>query len=100
MAGLPILVKFAKDVLYIANLAELNYIKKDEAHRCIRIGAAAKLEDIYNHVDTPALLKDIIREIGSPGIRHSATLGRQYRQRLTRWRQFSRPLSLMPKLFY
>ena len=72
-AGTP--PKFAKDVLYIANLAELNYIKKDEEHRCVGIGAAAKLEDIYNHVDTPALLKDIIREIGSPGIRHSATLG-------------------------
>ena len=72
-AGTP--PKFVKDVLYIANLEELNYIKKDEAHNCLRIGAATKLEDICHHDDVPDLLKDVIREIGSPGIRHSGTLG-------------------------
>jgi len=71
-AGTP--PKFNKDVLYIANLEELNYIKKDEKRNCVLIGAATKLEDISHHPDVPALLKDIIYEIGSPGIRHSATL--------------------------
>ncbi|MDY0344953.1 MAG: FAD binding domain-containing protein [Bacilli bacterium] len=71
-AGTP--PKFMKDVLYIANLEELNYVKKDGKRNCVLIGASSKLEDISHHPDVPNLLKDIIREIGSPGIRHSATL--------------------------
>lgn len=72
-AGTP--PKFTKDVLYIANLEELNYIKLDEQANVLRIGSATKLEDILKHNDVPALLRDIIKEIGSPGIRHSGTLG-------------------------
>ena len=71
-AGTP--PKFTKDVCYIANLEELNYIKKDDKRNSIVIGACSKLEDISHHPDVPDLLKEVIREIGSPGIRHSATL--------------------------
>ncbi|MFA5422110.1 MAG: FAD binding domain-containing protein [Bacilli bacterium] len=67
--------KFAKDVLYIANLDELNYIKFNDEKDALLIGAATKLEDIRLHPGVPDLLKDIIREIGSPSIRHSGTLG-------------------------
>ena len=63
-AGTP--PKFTKDVCYIANLEELNYIKKDDKRNSIVIGACSKLEDISHHPDVPDLLKKVIREIGSP----------------------------------
>lgn len=72
-AGTP--PRFAKDVLYIANLKELNYIQVDQKSKVLRIGAATKLEDISDHKDVPELLRKIIKEIGSPGIRHSGTIG-------------------------
>lgn len=72
-AGTP--PRFAKDVLYIANLKELEYIHVDAKDNSLHIGAASKLEDISHHNDVPNLLQSIIKEIGSPGIRHSGTIG-------------------------
>lgn len=71
-AGTP--PKFTKDVLYMANVDELNYIKLSEDKKFVHIGATTKLEDILRSEIVPNLLRDIIKEIGSPGIRHSATL--------------------------
>ncbi|NLN80326.1 MAG: xanthine dehydrogenase family protein subunit M [Erysipelotrichia bacterium] len=67
--------KFSKNVLYIANLKELDFIRFDEKTCLSHIGAATKLEDIHTHEKVPPLLKDIIGDIGGPGIRHSGTLG-------------------------
>lgn len=72
-AGTP--PRFAKDVLYIANLKELEYIHVDDKDNSLHIGSASKLEDISHHKEVPGLLQSIIKEIGSPGIRHSGTIG-------------------------
>ena len=70
-AGTP--PKFAKDVLYIANLKELDHIVVTEDE--VIIGAATKLEDIASNEHVPGVLRDVIKDIGGPGIRHEGTLG-------------------------
>lgn len=69
-SGMPI--GFKRPILYISHIDELNYIKEDDKN--IYIGAATKLESILNSEYTPRLLKDIIIEMASPAIRHTATL--------------------------
>ena len=68
-----LLPNFDKDVLYIANIEELNYIKKDE-NGDLHIGATTKLVDILNNKFTPMLMKEIINELASPNIRNMATM--------------------------
>ncbi len=68
-----LLPNFDKDILYVANIEELNYIKQDE-NGDFHIGATTKLVDILNHELTPTLMKDIIRELASPNIRNMATM--------------------------
>jgi len=67
-----LLPNFDKDVIYIANLEELNYIKKEDNK--IIIGATTKYIDIMNCSLIPQILKDIIIEIASPSLRNMATL--------------------------
>lgn len=68
-----LLPAFDKDVIYLANLNELNYVKKDENGK-VHIGASTKYVDILASEDTPKLMKDIIIEIAGPNIRNMATL--------------------------
>ena len=63
---------FDKDVLYIANLKELQYIFEDE--KGVHIGAGTKYKDIENSELVPELLKQIIHELASPNIRNMATM--------------------------
>jgi CO/xanthine dehydrogenase FAD-binding subunit len=63
---------FENKVMYIANLEELNYIKKIDDH--LHIGAVTPLTDILNHKDTPRMLKDAIEIMASPAIRNCATI--------------------------
>lgn len=69
-AGTP--PHFEKNVLYLANLSELNYVRT-EGHE-IAIGAVTPLETILNSQLTPSLLKTVIAEMASPAIRHTGTL--------------------------
>lgn len=65
-------IDFKKDVIYIANLEELQGIKEDENY--IYIGACEPLEAILEYKETPQILKDTILEMASPAIRHTGTL--------------------------
>jgi len=69
-ADLPPL--FNTNLLYAFNLEELKYVIKDEKQ--IRIGSMTSLEMLLHHPDVPQLLKDVIIEMASPGIRSVATL--------------------------
>ena len=68
-----LLPNFDKDILYVVNIDELNYIKLDE-NGDLHIGATTKLVDILNNQSTPTLMKEIINELASPNIRNMATL--------------------------
>lgn len=63
---------FNTNILYTFNLEELKYVIKEESK--IRIGSMTSLETLLHHPDVPQLLKDVILEMASPGIRHVATL--------------------------
>lgn len=63
---------FDKDVCYIANLKELQYIYEDE--KGVHIGAGTKYRDIEACELVPELLKQIIHELASPNIRNMATM--------------------------
>jgi|LGVF01.2.fsa_nt_gb CO/xanthine dehydrogenase FAD-binding subunit len=64
--------KFDKDVIYIFNLKELNYIKKTNSF--LRIGATTPVSDVLEHQDTPKLLKEAISIMASPALRNLATI--------------------------
>lgn len=63
---------FDKDVCYIANLEELQYIFEDE--KGVHIGAGTKFSDIEDNELVPEILKQIIHELASPNIRNMATM--------------------------
>ena len=67
-----LLPTFEKDILYISNLEELNYVKEDE--KGVHIGASTKYRDLENNELVPQMLRDVIREIASPNIRNMATI--------------------------
>ncbi len=67
-----VLPNFDKDICYVANLKELQYIKEDEEG--LHIGAGTKFVDIENNILVPDLLKQIISELASPNIRNMATM--------------------------
>ena len=67
-----LLPTFEKDILYISNLEDLNYIKNDE--KGIHIGATTKYRDILKNKYVPQMLKDVVSEVASPNIRNMATL--------------------------
>ncbi len=63
---------FDRNLLYAFNLDELKYVIKEETQT--RIGSMTSLETLLHHPHTPKLLKDVIKEMASPGIRNVATL--------------------------
>lgn len=67
-----IVPNFDKDVCYIANLEELQYIFEDE--KGVHIGAGTKFSDIEANELVPEILKQIIHELASPNIRNMATM--------------------------
>lgn len=67
-----LLPKFSSNMLYVFNLEELKYVIKED-HQ-IRIGSMTSLETLLHHPDVPQLLKDVILDMASPGIRNMATL--------------------------
>jgi CO/xanthine dehydrogenase FAD-binding subunit len=67
-----IVPNFDKDVCYVSNLKELQYIYEDE--QGVHIGAGTKFVDIENSMIVPDLLKQIIHELASPNIRNMATM--------------------------
>jgi len=64
--------KFENKVMYIANLKELNYIKRIDDH--LHIGATTPLTDVLNNEDTPKMLKEAIEIMASPALRNCATI--------------------------
>jgi CO/xanthine dehydrogenase FAD-binding subunit len=64
---------FKNDVIFISHLPELAYVFKDEEG--IHIGSAMTLEELLHHDDVPTLLKDALKIMGSPAIRHMGTIG-------------------------
>jgi CO/xanthine dehydrogenase FAD-binding subunit len=66
-------IDFKDNILYIANLEELQGIKEEDEF--IAIGACEPLESIMENKLTPKILKDTILEMASPAIRHIGTLG-------------------------
>ena len=63
---------FDKDVCYIANLEELQYIFEDE--KGVHIGAGTKFSDIEENELVPEIIKQIIHELASPNIRYKPTM--------------------------
>ena len=68
-----LLPNFDKDVLYINNLQELNYINVDK-DKNVHIGSTTRYVQIENSNLVPSIYKDVIKEIASPNIRNMATL--------------------------
>ena len=67
-----LLPNFDKDVCYIANIKELQYICEDE--KGVHIGAGTKFIDIEENVIIPDLIRQIVEELASPNIRNMATM--------------------------
>jgi xanthine dehydrogenase FAD-binding subunit len=63
---------FQTNMLYAFNLDELKYVNKEQDQ--IKIGSMTSLETLLHHPDVPDLLKEVIIEVASPGIRNMATL--------------------------
>lgn len=63
---------FDRDVIYVMNLKELDYVKKDE--KGIHIGATTRFVDIEKSPLVPEIYKIVIREIASNNIRNMATM--------------------------
>ena len=68
-----VLPSFDKDVIYVMNLKELDYVKKDDNGN-IRIGAATRFTDIERSPLVPEIYKIVIKEIASNNIRNMATM--------------------------
>ena len=63
---------FDKDILYVANLKELDYIKEDKKN--IYVGAETRYIEMLESPFIPAEFKQVISEIASPAIRNMATM--------------------------
>lgn len=64
---------FDKDILYVMNIKELDYIKTD-AEGNLRIGAMNRYCELLNSSLVPDIFKTVFNEIASPNIRNMATL--------------------------
>lgn len=67
-----LLPTFDKDILYVANLKELDYIKEDKSK--IYIGAETRYSEMLESPLIPDVFKMVIKEIASPAIRNMATM--------------------------
>ena len=68
-----LLPNFDKDVIYVMNLKELDYVKKDEKGS-VHIGATTRFVDIEKSPLVPEIYKVVIRELASTNIRNMATM--------------------------
>lgn len=68
-----LLPNFDKDVLYVMNIKELDYIKVDSEGN-LRIGAMNRYCELINSSLVPDIFKTVFKEIASPNIRNMATL--------------------------
>ena len=71
--GSGLLPNFDKDILYVMNIKELDYIKID-AEGNLRIGAMNRYCELINSSLVPDIFKTVFKEIASPNIRNMATL--------------------------
>ena len=69
-SGLP--PTFDKDILYVSNLEELDYIKEDKDN--IYVGSETKFSELLDSPIIPSIFKDVIKELASPAIRNMATI--------------------------
>lgn len=67
-----LLPKFDKDVIFVSHIKEIKKLYSDSEG--LHIGAGVTLDEIYNHKETPEILKEAIGEVASINIRHFATL--------------------------
>ena len=63
---------FESPAIFLYHLRELNYIKEEDD--MLVIGGMTPMEDLLCHASVPQCLKNVIRDIASPGIRKMATL--------------------------
>ena len=68
-----LLPNFDKDILYVMNIKELDYIKVDSEGN-LRIGAMNRYCELINSSLVPDIFKTVFKEIASPNIRNMATL--------------------------
>lgn len=68
-----VLPHFEKDILYVMDLKELDYINLD-SDKNIHIGASTRFIEIEESPLVPEIYKKVIREIASPNIRNMATM--------------------------
>lgn len=71
--GSGLIPNFDKDVLYVMNIKELDYIKTD-AEGNLHIGAMNRYCELTNSSLVPDIFKTVFNEIASPNIRNMATL--------------------------
>ena len=67
-----LLPKFDKDVLYVGELKELQYVEDKGDY--IAVGAETKYVDLLLSPLIPEIYKTVIKEIASPNIRNMATM--------------------------
>ena len=67
-----LLPTFDKDVIFVGEIKELDYIKVE--HDGVHVGSATKYEKLLKSAQIPPIFKRIIKEIASPGIRNMATM--------------------------
>lgn len=68
-----LLPNFDRDVIYVMNLKELDYVKKDKKGN-IHIGATTRYVDILKSPLVPEIYKTVIKEIAATNIRNMATM--------------------------
>ena len=68
-----VLPHFEKDILYVMDLKELDYINLD-SDKNIHVGASTRFIEIEESPLVPEIYKKVIREIASPNIRNMATM--------------------------
>ncbi len=68
-----LLPAFDKDILYVMNLKELDYIKVDSQNN-LHIGGISRFCELINSPLVPDIFKTVFLEIASPNIRNTATL--------------------------
>ena len=67
-----LLPTFEKDVIFVGEIKELDYIKVEQDG--VHVGSAVKYEKLLKSQQIPPIFKEIIKEIASPGIRNMATM--------------------------
>lgn len=64
---------FKTPVVFISDIKDIRKIEKED--RFLKIGAACTCSDIIESQIVPEIMKDVIRNMASPAVRNTATLG-------------------------